>query len=97
MVNITLEDIQNKIQEAMKYDPCENTLDTLLSLSSIEEYVNHPDAPYWVYWICLKQGKRWEEAESIILTSSFHSYLYVLYVIKGRWKEAEETHKVREH
>jgi hypothetical protein len=34
-------------------------------------------------------GKRWPEAEKIIITNAHYSYHYSVNVIKGRWLEAE--------
>ena len=57
MSEITLKEIRNKIQEAIVYEPCEETLDIFESLSSVDEFLNHPKASFWVYWICEKTQK----------------------------------------
>ena len=37
-----------------------------------------------------RAGKRLPELEHIILNNAWHSYLYALNVVKGRWIEAED-------
>lgn len=45
--------------------------------------------PETVYWTCIKEKKRIKKAEPFILKDIHYLYLYVLFVIKGRWLEAE--------
>ena len=91
MTKITLKQIKQKIEEAILLRACEYEIYRLKSIKTLKNYVNHPDDPYWVHWICLKQGKRWIEAESIILTSPEFSCLYALDIIQDRWEEGEKV------
>jgi len=88
---ITLSQIRVKIKEAKELDACNKVLVELKSLRTLEEYVNHPRAPFWCWWICEKTQSRWKDAEEIILRSPFHSYLYTRDILKERWEKAEEV------
>ena len=89
-MNITLEEIKEKIKEAEKLGACYTTIVVLENLNSLHDYLDHPDAPYWVYWMCAEKEERWEEAENIVLKCPQYSYYYAVDIIKDRWPEAGE-------
>lgn len=91
---MTLNDLKGFIQRAEVEGACEEDIEALKELKTIEEFFNHNKCPYWLYWYTYNVLKeRWSEAEPTILKSSFHSYFYAKDIIKGRWPEAEDTIK----
>jgi hypothetical protein len=46
--------------------------------------------PEQAYYKCLKNNKRDEQLEKIIITDPYCAYYYSRDIIKGRWTEAED-------
>ena len=90
-MKITFEQIQKMIQRAEKHNACNQQLNILKSLKTIDEFLNHSKAPYWLYWYAKNIIKdRWPEAEEYIKINPRWAYWYASNIIKGRWLEAEE-------
>ena len=80
------------IAEAKDADACETEIKNIEQLSSFEEGLKHPKAPYWCYWYAVNVIKeRWHEVEDVINKDPEYAYHYARDMIKGRWYEAEDV------
>lgn len=48
-MNITLENIQKLIQKAIENDACKDEIKVLKNLKTLDDFINHPDVPYWCF------------------------------------------------
>lgn len=91
-LEITFENIQMLIEEAIKIDACDDNIQILKSLKTTDEFINHPDAPYWCFWVADNLlNKRWKEAEYIIARDFSCACEYASYIIGERWDAVENN------
>jgi len=91
---LTFTELQECIRKADENGACSENLSILKDLTSIEEFFDHPNCTFWLYWYAAKVMKnRWLEAEEVIKRDPKWACLYALNVIKGRWTEAEDVIK----
>jgi len=87
---LTFPELQECIKKAEESRACSDELGILNSLTSIQEFFDHPKCPFWLYWYARNIiNGRWLEAEPFINKNVEYSYWYARWVIKGRWVEAE--------
>jgi len=83
-------DLSVMIRQAEKKGACDEELYDLSQYDSIEEAMQHENAPYWCLWYAVYViKKRWKEVEPIIMKDSEYAFWYAHDVIGGRWEEAE--------
>ena len=86
--------LRDLIQQAQAARACEDGLRDLRELGpvKVKDGLNHPKAPYWIYFYarCVIK-RRWPEAESVIASDPKWAHYYALNVIKRRWPEAESV------
>lgn len=91
-MNITLENIQILIQKAIENYACKEDIKVLKNLKTLDDFINHPDAPYWCFWVADNLiCKRWLEAEYIIARDFSIASEYAVCVMNDRWDAVENN------
>jgi hypothetical protein len=81
---------------AIEHDACQDAIDAISSMTSWDEFWQHPQASEWAYWYASEVIEdRWPEAEPHLMKEPTWAYFYAFHVIKGRWMEAE-PHIIKE-
>ena len=91
-MNITLKNIQILIKKAIENDACKAEIKVLKNLKTLDDFINHPDAPYWCFWVANHlMCKRWLEAEYIIARNFSIASEYATCVMDDRWDAVENN------
>lgn len=91
-LEITFENIQTLIKRAIEIDACQDDILILQSLKTVDEFINHQEAPYWCFGVADNLlYKRLKQAEYIIARDFSCACEYALYIICERWDGVEDN------
>ena len=91
-IKLTWDTLQKGIAQAEEREACEPEIKDLKAITTLDEFLAHKTAPYWLFWYADKLDKgRIEAFEPIIATDARRSCWYCIEVAKCRIPEMEAS------
>ena len=93
-IKIRWKAVKKGIIQAEEWRACEDEIEKLKQIKTLDEFIAHKGTPSWLYWYAkqLRKG-RVEAFEAIISTNAFYSYMYCNYIAKHKIKAMEANIK----